>query len=458
MKTATSVLILLFLGCSNLSAQSIQDLINTIDLNKLNLTLNEFTGEQTTNVNGTAVNILNREESNNDLAADYLTEQLTANQNLSVANQPFNTNGRNVIATQLGQTNPASIYVVCAHYDSTANYCADDNATGVAAVLEIARILSTQCVENTIVYALWDEEEIGLKGSSYYASQAAANATNILAVVNMDMMGYDGDAVGTPGNNQFDIDYRDIADSEAIKSDLIGVLNTYNLDLSVVEVNPGTAASDHSSFWAQGYSALLVGESWATNDQTPFYHSSLDRVATLDLPYFHEMVKLVMGYMATKAVLVGVDNGVTLVNDLLIANQDSALYQWFNAETNLPIAGETNQSFMPGSPGIYAVEVTMGACSERSASVAINNLGNSYFSSEELSLYPNPANEFIKLQGSNLSEVLDLKLYDTTGKLVKTWLHYSETDALNIKTLPKGIYFLQVASPNQFGSFKVIKE
>jgi Zn-dependent M28 family amino/carboxypeptidase len=43
--------------------------------------------------------------------------------------------------------------------------------------LEIARILSTQCMENTLVYALWDEEEIGLLGADYYATLAQANGT-----------------------------------------------------------------------------------------------------------------------------------------------------------------------------------------------------------------------------------------------------------------------------------------
>jgi hypothetical protein len=123
--------------------QSITDLVNKVDLDSLTLTLNEFTGEQSTVVNGSTVTILNREEDNNDLAADYLVQKLSQYDNLTVTDQAFNTNGRNIIATQLGQTNPNDIYIVCAHYDSVADYCADDNASGTATVLEIARILST---------------------------------------------------------------------------------------------------------------------------------------------------------------------------------------------------------------------------------------------------------------------------------------------------------------------------
>jgi hypothetical protein len=120
----------------------------------------------------------------------------------------------------------------------------------------------------------------------------------------MDMIGYDSDAPGTAGDNQFDIDVRPIANSLDIKDDLLNLLNTYTYDLNPVVVNPGTTASDHSRFWNQGYSAVLVGESWETNDQTPNYHSSNDRAEDLDFQYMTEITKLIMAYMATEAGLI----------------------------------------------------------------------------------------------------------------------------------------------------------
>nr|WP_255452878.1 M28 family peptidase [Aquimarina sp. RZ0] len=88
------------------------------------------------------------------------------------------------MATQVGQTNPYDIYIVCAHCDSLTDYGADDNATSTSAILEIARILSQYCIENTIIYALWDQEEVGLIGSKNYAS----NGDNIVGVINLDMI------------------------------------------------------------------------------------------------------------------------------------------------------------------------------------------------------------------------------------------------------------------------------
>ena len=340
-----------------LSAQTELDLINAVSLDSLSQTLQEFTGEVATNVGGNSVIILNREQSNNDLAGDYLIEKFNAMNNLTISDQPFNTNGRNIIATQLGKTNPNDIYIICAHYDSVADYCADDNASGTATVLEIARILSTQCMDNTLVYALWDEEEIGLRGANFYASQANNNGDNILGVLNIDMMGYDGD-----DDDDFDIDVRPIANSIEMKDDLVALLATYNFNLNVNVVNPGTTASDHARFWDQGYSAVLVGESWDNDDQTPYYHSSSDRYSTLDLPYFHELAKLIMSYMVTKGSLVSVDNSLTVSSSTLTSNMDNASYQWVDCSTNLPIPSEVNQSFSPTTSGSYAVEVTVGSC------------------------------------------------------------------------------------------------
>ncbi|MBR9844804.1 MAG: M28 family peptidase [Algicola sp.] len=197
MNTFRTTIICLFLCVFNSYAQSIQDIIDKVNIDTLALTIQEFSGEIPTVVDGNTVTILNREQANNDLAADYLVQKLEALDNITINDQQFDSNGRNIIATQLGKTNPNDIYIICAHYDTVADYCADDNATGTAAVLEAARLLSTQCLDNTIVYALWDEEEIGLNGSFFYATEAANNGDNILGVLNLDMMGYDGDAPGS---------------------------------------------------------------------------------------------------------------------------------------------------------------------------------------------------------------------------------------------------------------------
>ena len=439
-----------FLMVATLSAQTELDLINAVSLDSLSQTVREFTGEVATSVGGNSVTILNREEANNDLAGDYLVERFNAMDNLTVNDQAFNTNGRNIIATQLGKTNPNDIYIICAHYDSKADYCADDNASGTATVLEVARILSTQCMDNTIIYALWDEEEIGLRGANFYATQASNNGDNILGVLNIDMMGYDGD-----DDDDFDIDVRPIANSLGMKDDLVGLLATYGFNLNVNVVNPGTPASDHARFWDQGFSAVLVGESWENSDQTPHYHSSGDRYSTLDLPYFHEIAKLIMSYMVTKGSLVSVDNSLTMSSIALTSNMDNASYQWFDCSTNLPLTSEVSQSFSPAGSGSYAVEVTVGSCTELSSCVDFTSLNAETFKLNSITIYPNPASSTLNIEHP-FNEDLSFELFSIEGKRVFEHVLTEKRTELNVSQFSPGAYFVRITEGEKVFSQKIV--
>ena len=320
--------VLLFIGFFA-NAQFVQDVVNSIRLDSLERKVSELSGEISSSINGTIATITTRVQSNNDLAAEYIKDHFEALNNITMNDQSFNAGagiGRNIVATQLGTVNPNNIYLICAHYDSVAAFCADDNATGTSAVLEIARILSQYETQNTIVFALWDQEEIGLRGSNFYAEEVSANGDNILGVVNMDMMGYQNQAIG---DNNFDIDLNSATNSESIRDDFLTLRTIYTPTLNPIVVQPGTPFSDHKPFWDEGYGAVLVGESWETNDQTPYYHSSNDKLATLDLSYYHEMVKLVASYTATKA------------NIVKVLSTEELLYKKFNIYPN-PVASILN--------------------------------------------------------------------------------------------------------------------
>ncbi len=455
-------IIILLCCCGHAFGQSIQDVIGQIDVNRLEQTVAVLSGEQPAIINGSSQTITSRVHSNNDLAASYIQERLLALDNVSVEVQNFNTTGKNIIATQIGQTNPDDIYIVCAHYDSVAAFCADDNATGVAAVLEIARVLSSQCIDNTIVYALWDEEEIGLRGSNFYAVQAADTSNgntrdNILGVLNMDMIGYDGDAPGTSGDNEFDIDVRNIGGSIAMKDDIVNVFNTYTFDLDYIVVDPGTTFSDHARFWNQGYSAVLVGESWETNDETPFYHTSDDVLATLDLPYFHEITKLVAAYMTTKAGLVNVDNTITENTSSLTANDTSTSYQWYNCDTDTMVVGATNQTFSPSTTGSYAVEVTSGVCTERSDCFFFSVLSTETFADEEIKVFPNPVITVLQVENLQSYEI-QLDLHNVEGKRIHSLTSSEVYVNMDMSDFNAGVYFLKVSSDQKESTYKIVKQ
>lgn len=446
-----------------MSAQTVSELMNMVSQDTLTKTIREFSGEDPTVVNGSTVTILNRQSSNNDLAADYLKEKLSAFSNLTINDQAYTVtygsttyNGRNIIATQLGKTNPDDIYIICAHYDTVANYCADDNASGTTAVLEIARILSTQCFDNTIVYALWDEEEIGLVGSRYYANEAAANGDTILGVLNLDMMAHDGD-----GDNDFDIDVRNIAGSLTVKDDILTALTNSGLNLNANVVNPGTAASDHAWFWSNGYPAVLMGESWFNNDETPNYHTANDRFADLDMDYFTDLTKLSLYYMATKGSLLPIDTTVNqgIIPGNLHSSQIGDAYQWLDCDNNMAIIpGETNQNFSPSSYGNYAVEVTVGSCVEVSSCYNYNGLTTNKFNKEMVEVFPNPVTSKLTIRLPNTINKATVSVVSIEGKeILKTAIEKRQHE-IEFSQFANGIYFVNIENGGRTLSYKVVKE
>jgi hypothetical protein len=116
------------------------------------------------------------------------------------ANIPVPTTITNILATLQGSdpTAASRVYVVSAHYDSRVsdvlNFTsdapgADEDASGVAAVLELARVMAAHPAKATIVFALFDGEEQGLFGSAFDAAQLKAAGTNVQADLNLDAIG-----------------------------------------------------------------------------------------------------------------------------------------------------------------------------------------------------------------------------------------------------------------------------
>lgn len=100
----------------------------------------------------------------------------------------------NVLATLPGTTHPELVYVVSAHYDSHQNGPgADDDATGTAMLLELARVLKSRPLPATVVFAAFTGEEAGLLGSREYVRQAVASGMKLAGALNNDMFGWSND-------------------------------------------------------------------------------------------------------------------------------------------------------------------------------------------------------------------------------------------------------------------------
>ena len=175
----------------------------------------------------------------------------------------------NVIAEKRGTLFPKKKVVLGAHYDSISldrpqgaqdiAPGADDNATGVAAVFEIARLLKDVDLDVTVVFALWGAEELGLAGSEHYAAQARARNDDIVVMIQLDVIGTQSSTFP----NAFSIDtatsYLSHGEVLALAAaDYSNVRALNGSDGQVITSERGCRCSDHQPFIDQGYPALGV--------------------------------------------------------------------------------------------------------------------------------------------------------------------------------------------------------
>jgi leucyl aminopeptidase len=180
--------------------------------------------------------------------------------------------GRNIVGVLPGQ-DPGNTrqYVIGAHYDSAGNPGADDNASGVAGMLEAAYVLSQHQFASTLVFVVFDLEEEGLWGSQAYVAAAQNNHDNIQGMVSMDMI-----AFNNPANpNTVEI-CRAYDNGAAFQNEVSQAFDDYTtLNLTVNPVN--SPYSDHASFSANGYpAALVIDDLNGTYPSNPYYHTAND--------------------------------------------------------------------------------------------------------------------------------------------------------------------------------------
>ena len=279
------------------AGQNISSILNEFSRDSLVKTVRELSGEDSVVINGSKTIIKYRAAYMGfNLTENYLIERLSK-YNLNVETYKYSINGLNIFATQKGTKYPGETFIVGAHHDGTARYSADDNASGVAAVMETARILSKINLDYTIIYAFWDEEEAGLWGSTYHAKQAKANGQTFKGIINMDMIGYDSN-----NDRKFDIHVNQYPSALSLADSVINIINRYHLNLDPQIINPGTDRGDHYAYWKQGiYNAIAYGERIFTDDPNPAYHTDNDRINIFNIPYFAEIAKMTVGLMTTLA-------------------------------------------------------------------------------------------------------------------------------------------------------------
>lgn len=245
-----------------------------------------------------------------DRAADYIAAQLVESGYAPEAH-PFDVSGtrvNNLDAVLRGTSRRDEIVVVGAHYDSVSG-CpgANDNATGVAAVLELAHRLARTPASRTIRFAAFVNEEppffqTANMGSVVYANAAKARGDRIVGMLSLETMGYYSDE---KGSQQYPAAvamlYPDVGNFIALVANvgsarlLMDARRAFKSrtpfpvqSAAVPAAIPGVGWSDHWAFWQAGYAAMMVTDT--APFRYPWYHTANDTPDRIDYEKLAQVV------------------------------------------------------------------------------------------------------------------------------------------------------------------------
>jgi len=206
----------------------------------------------------------------------------------------------NIIATKKGGEKSEEIIIIGAHYDTRYSPGADDNASGVATLLELARSFSTKNTNRTVKFiAFVNEERPFFKtkdmGSYVYARQAHENKENIKAVIALDSIGYYRNEPNSqryppffgifyPNKGNFICVAGNFSSKWLIKK-IVSIFKKkkyFPIESFIGPSSvPGVDYSDHWSFWQEGYLSAVVISDTAFY-RNPHHHADSDTYQTLD--------------------------------------------------------------------------------------------------------------------------------------------------------------------------------
>jgi Zn-dependent M28 family amino/carboxypeptidase len=203
--------------------------------------------------------------------------------------------GANVVATK---GDAKKFVIVSAHYDTPAGVPgADDDASGVAAMLVVAQALAKCSFVRQLRFVAFDEEELGSIGSTAYVEALRHNGelSNLVGVLNLEMLGYDTNSDG----GFLLVDCENTTGDHSANTSLVAsvdqVIKDLALDLDYQKVC--TTGADHDPFWQAARAAITISEEFFFSgaDENTCYHQSCDRVGLLNAAYMEKMTTLATG-------------------------------------------------------------------------------------------------------------------------------------------------------------------
>ena len=278
-----------------------------IDVNRLTEVIQKLSGETPITAAGQTTTLVTRNSFTKglDVALAFIEDQYKAmGAGITVSRHVYTVRGKkfaNIIAERKGVVSPEKVVVFGAHLDSTAGSpwgsesdCpgADDDGSGTAALLELARVTAGLPLSYTVRFCHFTGEEQGLWGSYAYSDKVAKEGTDIVAMVEMDMVAY----CAKPGNR---LDIHDGANkngSHDIVVKFVRNILTYGINLNPVDTHNHAVddRSDHAGFLDHGFKAVVISEEFTDDGFNPNYHSTTDKLSACNMPYMVEVVKAVV--------------------------------------------------------------------------------------------------------------------------------------------------------------------
>jgi len=216
---------------------------------------------------------------------------------------------KNVIYTQTGTEFPDRIFLIGAHMDSrNANNDdaeifaggANDDGSGTAALIELARIFSTFTFRSTIMLVAFTGEDQGLHGSTNLANKFVVDGTNLEGMITLDVF---GNSIGLSGNVN-DTSVRVFSDGPENSKHRVfatyikaqGEANLENFTVSFIPAidRPGRGG-DHIPFTNNGFTSARLTE---PEDNSDHQHNDFDTVEFMDFPYLTKNVKIIAAVLA----------------------------------------------------------------------------------------------------------------------------------------------------------------
>jgi Zn-dependent M28 family amino/carboxypeptidase len=207
----------------------------------------------------------------------------------------------NVTATIRGTLYADSICLIGAHYDNilssgdpfSVGSGANDNASGVAAVLEIARVMKRNNFSpaNTLIFAAFGSEELGLFGSYAFSDSLNKNSGKIKLMLNNDMIAYQP----SPLKSDWIVNIADYNNSHNLRADAELLCTKYTA-LRFTNFNTYNKQTDSYPFFVNGFKALY----FTSANTDPYYHTLNDVAGNCNFEYCREIVMLCCAILIDK--------------------------------------------------------------------------------------------------------------------------------------------------------------